>query len=397
MPLSSTASCKWRWREQSGDLMFTLEESARIGESEPRWAAAARKESADSFLARALPSEREESWRYTMIDNFNINKFTSSRASVKSQSRFVMAMEDALKQKKELLDTFMKEKNPGLDKFDYLNSAFWTSGYFVHIPENTDASLIEITLQSGISRNFIIMEANSSAEILEHITGGSGLNSNFTEVHAPKDAKVTVHSLHDAADDVSEFSYKRAYIGRNSSVNWNVGQFGGSLNRIKVDNFFVGEGAHSRTVGVFSGAGKQHMDLSTNAFHSVPNTSSNIIVKGAPKGSASEAYRGVIKIEKTAPGTSSYLSDHAIMLGENAVANSIPSLMIDNSEVQCSHSASAGQVDEEKMIYMMSRGLSREQAETMIVEGFYVPVINAIPSIAVREKMTDMIRKRMLS
>ncbi|MBI4018991.1 MAG: Fe-S cluster assembly protein SufD [Candidatus Aenigmarchaeota archaeon] len=377
--------------------MFTLEESTRIAASEPQWAAAKRKEAAIAFLSQPSPSEREEAWRYTLIDNFDINKSISSKSSIISHSPFVIKMEDALKQNKEVLDTIFREKKLNCDKFDFLNAAFWTSGYLVYIPENTNAGFIEIILQSGISRNFIIMGANSSAEILEHIAGGNGLNSNFTEVHAPKDAKLTVHSLHDVADDVNEFSYKRAYIGRNSTVNWNIGQFGGSLNRIKVENFFVGQGAHSQTVGVFSGAGKQHMDLSTNAFHSVPNTSNNIIIKGALKDSASEVYRGMIKIEKGAPSTSSYLSDHAIMLGENAVCNSIPSLMIDNSDVQCSHSASAGQVDEEKMLYMMSRGLSREQAETMIVEGFYVPIINAIPSHAVREKMMDMIRKRILS
>ena len=376
--------------------MFTLVESARIAASEPQWAALSRKEAAKAFLSCVAPSEREEAWRYTAIDGFDFAGLRSSKAAIKFSSPFVARMEDVIKEKQKMLGAMLSGSKAVPDKLDFLNRSFWTSGYLVVVPDNINAGTIEIGIESGITRNAIMMGANSSAEIIEHVAGGRGLNSNFTEVHAPADAKVTVYSVHDVADAVSEFSYKRAYIGRNSAVNWNVGQFGGLLSRIKVDNFFLGEGAHSNTVCVFSGTGKQHMDLSTNAFHSVPNTSNNIIVRGALKDGASEVYRGMIKIEKTAPGTSSYLSDHAIMLGENAVANSIPSLMIDNSEVQCSHSASTGQVDEEKMLYLMSRGLSKEQSEAMIVEGFYAPIINAIPSPAIREKMMGMIRKRLL-
>jgi len=119
-------------------------------------------------------------------------------------------------------------------------------------------------------------------------------------------------------------------------------------------------------------------------------------IKGALKDSASHVYRGLIKIEKAAKNTSSYLSDHALALSKNASANSIPSLMIDNNDVKCGHSASVGNVDEEKLLYIMSRGLDRKSAENLIVEGFFSHMIASVPSEKMRSEFSRIVRERIL-
>lgn len=360
---------------------------------EAEWLVEARKSALEKFQESRL-SEKEEPWRYTHIDGFDFTGRLSSSGSLSFKGKFVTSLKDALKS--ELIKNMLAQPKPGSDKIDFFNEAFWTDGYYVNVPDNTDAGVIEISIASGITRNIVILGRNSTAELVENIHSGSGLNANSLEIRSGENSKANVYSFHNVSDDVEDFSYKRAFIGKNSSLNWNIGQFGGKLSRIKVDNHFAAEGANSAVIALFAGSGNQHLDLSTNAFHTVPNTSNIITVKGALKDNASQVYRGMIKIEKTAPQTSSRLSDHAILLSENAVANSIPSLKIDNNDVRCSHSASVGQVDEEKMLYLMSRGLPRKHAESLIVEGFYSPILNAIPSERVRQQMIETIRKKML-
>ncbi len=133
----------------------------------------------------------------------------------------------------------------------------------------------------------------------------------------------------------------------------------------------------------------------TNAFHRVPNTSNNIFVKGVLKDASSSIYRGLIKIDKVAQQTNSYLSEHSLMIGKEALANSIPSLEIDANDVKASHGSTTGKVDEEQIYYLMSRGLTEKQAERLIIEGFFIPIIEKIPLESVRERITEAVEKKM--
>jgi Fe-S cluster assembly protein SufD len=351
-----------------------------------------RKENMKLFLEKEMPKESEESWRYTYINNFDINKFSSSEAIINMKGNHISELKDSLEN--EEVKKILGRKKEDADKFDLLNETFWTNGYVVNVPDNTDAGIIEVEIHSGITRNIIIIGKNSKAEVIEHIKDGSGLNSNFLEVHTKQNSKVKITSIHNVSSEVNEFSYKRAFPGKDSEVLWVVGQFGGLLSRIKVDNHFMEEGASSLVTGLFAGSDEQHLDLTTNAFHKAANTTNNIFVKGALRGKSSQVYRGLIHINKNASQTVSNLTDHAIMLSEDATANSIPSLKIDNDDVKCTHSASVGQVDEDKIIYLMSRGLSHKDAESLIVEGFYMPLINSLP--AEKEKFMEIIKKKVL-
>ncbi|MBI4015023.1 MAG: Fe-S cluster assembly protein SufD, partial [Candidatus Aenigmarchaeota archaeon] len=338
------------------------------------------------FFSLPLPSEREEAWRYTTLGNMPIEP--SSGASLEISGKFASFM--SAETEKLIPDA------AGEDKFDFFNKAFWTTGYAVVVPDNADAGIVEVRIAAGITRSIVILGKGAKAEIVEHISGGSGVTSNFLYVAAEENSRAGISSISDLSDGARDFSYKRAFLGKNSSVTWNVAQFGSALSRIKVDNHFNGEGSSSRVAGLFGASGSQHMDLTTNAFHNVPNTSCKMDVKGALKGSASHVYRGLIKIEKAAKNTSSYLSDHALALSENASANSIPSLMIDNNDVQCGHSASVGNVDEEKLLYLMSRGLDRKKAENLVVEGFFTPMLAAVTSEKMRSELARIVRERII-
>lgn len=357
-----------------------------LSKNAPPWLVKQREIAAKNFFDVPMPSEREEAWRYTMLGNMKIDSSSDAVTEMSGKCASPMSAET-----EKLVPAVAGE-----DKFDFFNRAFWTAGYEVVVPDNTDAGVIEARIGAGITRSVIVLGNNAKADVIEHISGGSGVTSNFLYVIAGENSRLGVSSISDLADGVRDFSYKRAFLGRNSVVAWNVAQFGSALSRIKIDNHFNGEGSSSRVAGLFGASGSQHMDLTTNAFHNVPNTSSKINVKGALKGSASHVYRGLIKIEKAAKNTSSYLSDHALTLSDNASANSIPSLMIDNNDVQCGHSASVGNVDEEKLLYLMSRGLDKKNAENLVVEGFFSQMIASLASEKMRSEFSRIVKERIL-
>ena len=116
------------------------------------------------------------------------------------------------------------------------------------------------------------------------------------------------------------------------------------------------------------------------------------MVEGILKDESTSVYRGLIRIEKIAQKTNSYLDNKILKLGEKTLANSIPSLKIDANDVKASHGATVGQINEDNMFYLMARGLSRQEAERLIVEGFFEPVIQKIPLEELREKIRGLVR-----
>ena len=165
-----------------------------------------------------------------------------------------------------------------------------------------------------------------------------------------------------------------------------VGKFGGKINRLRVDTLFNGPGGNATNLGVMIGKNRQHLDCTTNAYHNVPNTTNDIVANAIMMDNSSSIYRGLIKIAKEAQGTNSFLSNNVLKLSEKAVANSIPALEIDANEVKASHGATIGQIDEEQLFYLRSRGLSQIDAERLIVEGFFEPIIHKITDEKVQEK-----------
>ena len=159
-----------------------------------------------------------------------------------------------------------------------------------------------------------------------------------------------------------------------------------------IDTYFAGKGSNCSNIGVFLGKNDEHTDITTNAHHLEENTTNDIMMNGILKDKSSSVYRGLILIDKIAQKTNSYLSNHILKLGDKTLANSIPSLKIDANDVKASHGATVGQINEEHLFYIMARGLSREQAEFLIIEGFFEPIIQKIPNEEIRDKIRGMVK-----
>lgn len=342
----------------------------------------------EKFNAMPMPQEREEEWRYTDISKLELEKLKTSNHGCKFDSTFATPIMDV---PDDLLQKYLLSINIKKDKLLLLHEAMLSNGAFVRIPKDTSATVTAQLTQGLGNHTIIILEPSSSLDFIEeYVPAGAGeLNTSVVEIYAGENSKINFVSFQNLFRNVYDFSYKFASLGRNARINWIFGCFGGKLSRIKTETFFNGEGASSECIGAFLGDNARHIDLTTNVYHNVPNTSNNIVARGVMRDKSSAVHHGLIRIEKPAFKTASFLESHSLLLDEGASSNPIPSLVIENNDVRATHGASVGQIDEDKMFYLTSRGISREDAERLIVEGFFDPVLRKIPL----EDMQDRFRK----
>jgi FeS assembly protein SufD len=230
----------------------------------------------------------------------------------------------------------------------------------------------------------IIVDENSSLEYVEtHSTGPgkhSALRNDYAEIYLEQGSQLDFHCLKNWSRNVTDVSFFTAFAGRDAAINWYFAKLGGKFSRTKVDTFFLGEGSSSRCNGIIYGGKDQVFDMTTNSHHLVPHTTCDVLVKGAFKDNCKSVYRGMIRIDKKAKYTSSYLSNHSLLLGEEARSNTIPSLMIETDEVKASHGATLGKINKDQMFYLMSRGMDYKTAEKLLIEAFLAQVVDSFHS-----------------
>ncbi len=364
-----------------------VEEITNIRESS-EWLKTVKAKAAKTFFSLPVPLEREEDWRYTDLSKTDMSKFTVFSNGHKADGKFVkdLLSEEGRKHLEKL--SFAN------DKFLALHLATLSNGIIVHVPRGETATVNAKNVQHAV----VILEPNSTLTYIEEFSsheGDADIATSYVDVHAMDGARADFYSVQDFAGDVHEFATKRTIVGSNAVVNWVFGAFGGKLARTRILTDFNGEGGSGDITGVFLGDNSQHIDVTTNIVHNVPNTQTKIHVNGVLKDHSSAVHHGLIRIEKAAKNTNAAMNSHSLLLSDNTTANPIPALIIENNDVKASHSASVGQVNEEKMFYLMSRGLSRDEAERLVVTGFLEPVIALIPDEGIRTRVNEMIEKRL--
>ena len=173
-----------------------------------------------------------------------------------------------------------------------------------------------------------------------------------------------------------------------------AGGFGSKKGKIRIQNDLAGPGAESRVTGAYFADGDQHLDYDTFQEHIAPSTTSDFAFKGALRDKATAVWRGMIRVENEAQQTNAYQENRNLMLSPKAHADSIPGLEILANDVRCTHGATLGQVDREQLFYLMARGLSRAEAERLIVRGFFQDVLDRIELEPVREALGEALEAR---
>jgi Fe-S cluster assembly protein SufD len=292
-------------------------------------------------------------------------------------------------------------------KFGAMAAAFAENGVLLYVPRGVKVekplhsllwgpgvglahfSHIIVWLEEGASATYI-HEASSPTE-----EGGQTLHSGLVEIYVGKGASLRFVELQSWGTHVWNFSHERAKVDNDGSLEWIFGAMGSRLTKNFSDVDLVGSGATGRMSGFYFTDGNQHLDHDTQQNHLAPNTTSDLLFKGALLGESRSVWQGMIYVAPGAMKTDGYQANRNLVLSRKAHADSIPGLEILADDVRCTHGATVGKIDGEQVFYLLSRGIPQKEAERLIVEGFFDPIMQRIPFEGVRNRFQQAIHSKM--
>lgn len=285
---------------------------------------------------------------------------------------------------------FGKIISPRLHRYAALHYAVWSGGSFVYVPEGVQ---VDIPLQSYFRLNapgagqfehtLIIVEKGGSVHFIEGCSAPKyntlNLHAGAVELVVKEEAKLRYSTIENWSRNMYNLNTKRARVEKNGSIEWVSGSFGSAVSMLYPASLLVGEGAKSEFTGItFAGKG-QFLDTGAQVMHYAPNTYSTIDSKSISKSGGVAIYRGTVDMGENAQGSKSTVSCESLMLDPESRSDTIPIIRIQNEDVDLGHEAKIGRIDEEAIFYLMSRGLSEEEAKAMIVRGFAEPIAKELP------------------
>ncbi|AXG09640.1 Fe-S cluster assembly protein SufD [Haloplanus rubicundus] len=290
--------------------------------------------------------------------------------------------------------------DPETNYLTALSVALFTTGTFIYVPEGVDAEDVtirtEMNSRSLFSHTLVVTEDSSSVTILERISSGDAAVdgeryfSNLVEVDAAENSYVQYGSLQTLDEETYNVTLKRGDADVYSTINWIEGNLGSRLTRSDVETELNGDSSETKIVGAFFGHDDQHFDVNARVWHQAEHTTADLVTRGVLDDTARSVYEGVQDVGREAWDTSSYQRENTLMLSDDSEADASPKLIINNHDTEASHSATVGQVDREDLFYLTSRTIPERDARNMLVEGFFVPVLE---EIAVEEFREDLERR----
>lgn len=221
-----------------------------------------------------------------------------------------------------------------------------------------------------------------------------GYTNAVSEIFVEQDAKLEFVSLQNLSRETWHFATHHARVERDAELDWVAGGFGSKRGKVWIQNDLAGQGATSRVTGAYFTDGDQHLDYDTFQEHIAPSTTSDFAFKGALRDTSTAVWRGMIRVEKDAQKTNAYQENRNLMLSPTTHAVPIPGLEILANDVRCTHGATVGRVDREQLFYLMARGLTRAEAERLIVRGFFSDVLDRIELEPVRDALGAALEAR---
>ncbi len=388
----------------------------RIAEErdEPDWLLEIRLEALSALETAELPSViRTPGRKWTDLESLDfealvdpLNQADTTERDVGGEGAVVLPFTEAFAEYGDVLEEhFASVIAPEENYLTALSVALFTTGTFVYVPEGVDVEDVtvraEMNSRSLFSQTLVVTEESSSVTILESIepgdadVDGNRYFSNLVEVVGGENTHVQFGSLQNLDDDTYTYSLKRGDAGTYATVNWIESNFGSRLTRSDVETELNGDGSESQIVGTFFGNEDQHLDINARVWHQAEHTTADLVTRGVLDDVARSVYEGVQDVGEDAWNTSSYQRENTLMLSDDAEADASPKLIIHNHDTEASHSATVGQVDAEDLFYLESRSIDSHVARNMLVEGFFVPVLEEIAVDEFREDVETLVRERL--
>lgn len=307
----------------------------------------------------------------------------------------------------DLVRRFFEDKTiqPDEDKLAALALALWTHGVFLYVPRHVEVKLpfhsVEYVSGSAMTATHIMvmLEEGAKATYLHECASptldAQTLHLGSTELVVGDSADLQYVALQNWGEHVYNFGHQRARVGRDAKTDWVVGEMGTRLSKVFQTLDLVGDGAWGRMSGIYFAHNKQHLDLDTQQNHRALNTTSDLLFKGALKGHSRTVWQGMIVAEPGAQKTDGFQANRNLILENTARADSIPGLEIKANDLRCTHAATVGRIDDTELFYLMSRGIPLDDATSLIVDGFFDPLMQRIPFEGVRERLQLSIDTKM--
>ena len=378
-------------------------------------------------LPPPVPSAlRGEEWAGLLVQQGAEAIYWELSQELSRQGVLFLPLEEAARRAPDLLKGFLGSCiRPEEGKFVALNGALGSGGAFVYVPRGVEAALplhsillypsrpgqgshavgwpLPLPSHEGLAlfpHTVIVLERDSRLvyidEYLSPARKGSVLHSGVVEVRLEEGARLQHITLQQWGSQVFNFVTQRALVGAGATLESLVVATGGGLTKAFLDTVLQGPGARARMEGIILGDEGQHFDHQLFIDHAASHTQSRTFYKVGLMDQALSVFLGLVRIQKGARQTDSHLENRNLLLSDRAKADSIPKLEIESSDIiRCSHASSVGQVEEEQLFYLMSRGLSRRQAEKIILDGFFEPVLKGIPVPAVQRRLARLLDRKL--
>ncbi len=346
----------------------------------------------ERFASTALPSTDDEVWRYSRVHELELHRYQPVTPSTDVQHgelgrARVLRRDDAAGE--------LPEAPEHGDALSWLHQALAVDPVVVDVPAGVTVTDPIVVRHAGPADGALLATElmvrigdGAEATVVECFEGGgAGLVLPGTRLVAARGARaryVSMQTLDAATWSIGTLDLEGQ---QESTVVAGLAGFGGDYARLRTDCRLTGRGASGTLLAAYFGDGDQTLDYRTFQHHAAPDTTSNLLFKGTVSDRSRSVYTGLIRVAKDARGTNAFQTNRNIKLSEDAWAESVPNLEIENNDVHCSHASAVGPIDEEQRFYLESRGIPTRVAERLIVAGFFAEVLDAFPPTSLRPQL----------
>ncbi len=286
-------------------------------------------------------------------------------------------------------------------------SAYADLGLLIYVPKNLHLELPLHSMLWGpginlayLSHILVWLDDDSSLTYVHETASqtepnGHTMHAGVLEIHVGERANLRFVELQSWGEHVWNFSHERVRVEKDGNLDWIFGAIGSHLTKNFSEIELIGQGATGRMSGFYFSSGSQHFDHDTQQNHLAKNTTSDLLFKGALRDKSRSVWQGMIYVAPGAQKTDGYQANRNLVLSREARADSIPGLEILADDVRCTHGATVGKIDQDQIFYARSRGISYSDAERLIVEGFFDPIMQRIPFEGVRSRFQNAIEEKM--
>lgn len=317
--------------------------------------------------------------------------YHSMRDDLTKRGVIFMDMDTGLRERPDIIQKYLATIIPAADnKFAALNSAVWSGGSFIYVPPGLDVGIplqayfrINTENMGQFERTLIIADKGSRVHYIEGCTAPvyttNSLHSAVVELVALEDSYIRYTTIQNWANNIFNLVTKRAVAHKNATVEWVDGNIGSKLTMKFPCVYLTGEGAKGEILSVAFAGNGQHQDAGAKVIHAAPNTSSRITSKSISKAGGRASYRGMVKVYPKATDCKVSVECDALLIDKDSRSDTYPTMEINEDKVQIEHEARVSKVSEEQIFYLMSRGLSEDEARLLIVNGFIEPFTKELP------------------